>query len=396
MQGDITTVRAGWLIDGTGDPVQLDRMVTIRSGCIASIDPFVRRNIPEKGYIDFSHATLLPALMDAHVHLTLSGTLDPAARQTQLQQTAQTARDAIGDHIEAHRRHGVAAVRHAGDPRGDLADYRPAMASTLTVKVAGWAWHAQGRYGGMIGKGWPQEQGLDHAIRQGPKNQQHIKIINSGINSLDCFGRETRPQFSLADLRRACRYGHRQNLPVMVHANGKTAVRESIEAGCHSIEHGYFMGADNLPRMADHGTFWVPTAVPMAALTRKDVVAPRQAAIAQRTLDHQLEQIARGHQMGVAMALGTDAGSMGAAHGAGVRHELALFMAAGLPLSQAVRCATLNAATLMGLAQRGALLPGWRADFIAVDGPASRLPESLVKIAALFIRGQREDLSKPD
>ncbi|AQV01094.1 hypothetical protein [Desulfococcus multivorans] len=54
----------------------------------------------------------------------------------------------------------------------------------------------------------------------------------------------------------------------MVHCNGETPVAIAVEAGCDSVEHGFFMGEENLRRMADMGTVWVPTAVTMKAYAR--------------------------------------------------------------------------------------------------------------------------------
>ncbi len=240
----------------------------------------------------------------------------------------------------------------------------------------------------MIGLAPTPGESLSQAVARSPQGMDHIKLIQSGINSLDHFGLQTAPQFSETELALVRQFAQARGLPIMVHANGRDAVQSALSAGCESIEHGYFMGQDNLHRMADRQVFWVPTAIPMAALTRDGVLSPAMADVAHCTLEHQLKQIASAHQSGVRIALGTDAGSMGADHGSAVRRELALLVDAGLPLPQAVQCATLNAAQLMGLKYRGALQPGWRADFIALHGRPEHLPASLEKIAGLCIQGR--------
>lgn len=377
-------LHVGWLIDGTGGTVQTNRLIIIRSGCIHRIEPYQSRCGPEQEVMDLSGCTVLPPLMDAHVHLTFSGSLDPAVRKDQLDLNVKDARAAIALHLQDHWRNGVVAVRHAGDQRGDLLCFKARTEIPVDVKVTGHAWHARGRYGRMIGQSLSCNEQLDTTVLQTLNNQDHIKIINSGINSLDRFGHETQPQFTKDQMAHVCRYARQKNLPVMVHANGKAAVKASIEAGCSSIEHGYFMGRDNLGRMAERGVIWVPTAIPMAALTAGSVVSKSRAEVARRTLDHQLEQIAVGHKLGVTIALGTDAGSMGVDHGRAAKQELALLMDAGLSLNKAVRCGTLNTARLMGFKQRGAILPGWRADFLVVNGPVDRMPQSLADIVAVY------------
>ena len=139
--------------------------------------------------------------------------------------------------------------------------------------------------------------------------------------------------------------------------------------------------------MADQQVFWVPTLAPMAALARLGRLAPEQTDVARRTLEHQLEQIAGARQAGIRIALGTDAGSLGVDHGIAVRQELALFIEAGMSLPQAVQCATVHTAMLLGLADRGSLLPGCSADLIVVRGNPEHLPASLANIQGLCIQG---------
>jgi imidazolonepropionase-like amidohydrolase len=384
MAGGKLCIRTGWLIDGSGGPVQTDHIITIHAGWIESVAPYRQGQHTGCRCMDLRHCTVLPALMDAHVHLTFSGTLDPAFRMAQLQQDADDDLIAVGRHLGEHWRHGVAVVRHAGDRRGVLLGAAQRPRSPVEVKVTSWAWHGQGRYGRMIGRSHPDNQSLHSAVGAVSNGLDHIKVINSGINSLDRFGHQSAPQFALEELQRVCRYAQKKDMPVMVHANGRSAVRDAIYAGCSSIEHGFFMGRDNLCRMADNGVVWVPTAIAMAALARSGVVSSRQREVAHRTLEHQLEQIRQGRETGVTIALGTDAGSMGVDHGVAVSRELALLMQAGFSLTQAVRCATRNAAGLMGFNKRGGIFPGFQADILAVEGPPGDLPGSLGRIHRLF------------
>jgi len=385
-----STIRIGWLIDGQGGPVRNDVVMAVRDGRVVSITPSAQQAFVT---LDLSHATVLPALMDAHVHLTWSGTSDPGRRAAQLNPTPKQAAAAIGRHMRAHWQCGVVAVRDGGDRRGDARHYQHNGAAggpdpPLSVKVPGWAWHSPGRYGAMLGRTPTHGMPLAEAVAAQLNHMDHVKVLQSGINSLDRFGHQGGPQFSEEALRAVVRLAHGAQKPVMAHANGPTAVRMAIESGCDSIEHGYFMGEDNLRRLADKGAVWVPTAIPMAALAASDDLNALQQDVARRTLDHQLEQIHKAHSLGVMIALGTDAGGQGVDHGTAVRRELGLLMAAGLGLAQAVRCASLNAAQLMRLAGRGALIPGWSADFIVVPGSPDALPETLQTVQAICLAGR--------
>jgi imidazolonepropionase-like amidohydrolase len=388
--GAMQWLRAGWLVDGLGGPPRRNVWIGIHGKSIACVGT----EQPTAGSaIDFSHATVLPALIDAHVHLVLSGTFDARFRTEQLQQTSEQARAAIRRHLREHLACGVAAVRDGGDWRGDVRRFAQEHLSgtglPIHVAAAGRAWHAAGRYGGMIGEPPPRGMPIARAVEAHLAAGDHLKLIQSGLNSLDHFGRQTPPQFEMLELEAMIRAAHSAGRRVMVHANGERAVEMALRAGCDSIEHGYFMGEDNLRRMADKGIAWVPTAVPMAALTEAPDLPPAQRDVACRTLEAQLEQIRVARTLGVVIALGTDAGSQGVDHGHAVRRELGLLMSAGLSMGQAVGSATSHSARLLGLEDRGELIPGRRADLIAVPGPPEGLPESLANIEAILIEGIR-------
>jgi imidazolonepropionase-like amidohydrolase len=184
----------------------------------------------------------------------------------------------------------------------------------------------------------------------------------------------------------------------MVHANGHLPVKLAIDAGCASIEHGFFMGRDNMKRMAHRGIVWVPTAVTMKAygdyLERQGHLSDASFGdISRKNLQHQLDQIAAARRLGVTLALGTDAGSPGVHHGLAVKDELTLFVAAGFSVEGAIRCASRNGALLMGLSDRGEIAPGMRADFNAVAAAPEKVLDALHHIAHRVVEGRCLDVA---
>ena len=121
----------------------------------------------------------------------------------------------------------------------------------MTANVSGKAWHYPNRYGRLIGRTPPENGTLADAIIKETDRVDQVKIVNSGLNSLICFGKQTKPQFTLNELSNAVNAANRRCLPVMVHANGRAPVEIAINAGVRSIEHGFFMGKENLKKMAD-------------------------------------------------------------------------------------------------------------------------------------------------
>jgi imidazolonepropionase-like amidohydrolase len=388
------------LIDGTGGPVQKDMLIRIQHHTIQSIEPSPKSGSIPSSFQDLSEYILLPSLVDCHVHLFMSGTDDIAERKRQLEAGYDEQKTVISAHIARHLSCGVGAVRDGGDGKGLVQQYQksylgvndggiklPIRAdqtdrSGIQVKVAGKAWHQCGRYGKLIGRSPSPGETLAQAICRevglpGYTRPDHVKVVNSGVNSLLCFGKETLPQFCLEELTQAVYEAWRRQLKVMVHANGKLPVQIAIEAGCHSIEHGFFMGAENLARMRDKQTVWVPTAFTMRAYATHLAPSSREAENAQRYLAHQMDQLRMAREIGVPVALGTDAGSLGVHHGDSVREELRIFLEAGYTLPEAVQCATKNGAGLLGIKNMGILSPGMPASWIAVKGGPLCLPESL-------------------
>jgi len=387
-------IRAGWLIDGSGDGVRRDVLLTVNDATIAAIDEFSPAAINDSdSLIDLSFATLLPPLIDCHLHLTMSGSMDPMVREQQLVAGCGELEPVIERHLQLLATHGVLTVRDGGDRDGCVLGYLGRQDSPkfpVRIETPGRAWHRQGRYGGLIGRTPAADVSLGEAFAGEMAQTAWIKLVNSGLNSLKNFGRETPPQFSSVEIRQLVEAAARQGKRVMVHANGRQAVREAIEGGCHSIEHGFFMGRDNLALMAERGCVWVPTACTMKAYAevleyQRD---PAGAAVAKKTLDHQLEQLRLARRLGVSVALGTDAGSPGVLHGESVIEEMKLLAGAGYSLAEVVRAATLTGAGLLGLDDTGLIAPGRPADFLVARGAPAQLPRKLAYLEGIYLAGE--------
>ena len=172
----------------------------------------------------------------------------------------------------------------------------------------------------------------------------------------------------------------------MVHANGRLPVQLAVVGGCHSIEHGFFMGRENFELMAEKGTFWVPTVFTMKAyginIHAAQAGADRQ--VVEKNLDHQLEQLAMARELGVNVALGTDAGSLGVLHGESMVEEMKLYKKAGYSLAETIRCATHNGARLLGIDDFGLLANGKTATFLVSRGAPAQLPRKLSYLEEIY------------
>ncbi len=390
-------VGAEWLIDGTGDRPQSNVWIDIHDGIISEIYTCLShipvRHHPDPGpkILNFSGCTLMPSWIDCHVHLVMSGTADADIRKAQLKTDYPQARVTISAHLRAHARWGIAAVRDGGDGHGHTLHFkhensRPSD-SSVHIKAAGKAWRQSGRYGKLIGDcpypGDTLAEAILKSLNKPGFRPDHVKIVNSGLNSLTLFGKETPPQFSTAEMTSAIVCARKMGLPVMVHANGTLPVRIAVESGCSSIEHGFFMGRDNLERLADKQITWVPTAVTMDAYSNCLSSGSIEADMARRNLDHQISQIELAGKLGVPVALGTDSGSMGVFHGDSAKQELKLLLQAGFSVSKAVQCASQTGARLLGIPNLGSIQPGKQASFTVIQGSPDQLAACLHTLKGL-------------
>ena len=394
-------IKAGWMIDGSGAPIQKQVLLTVEGGIVTEVERFRDEDCPDSTLItDLSRCTILPPLVDCHVHLAMSSSTNQQVRQQQLHASYEECKPRIEEHIHYLFSHGVLAVRDGGGHFGHTLRYKQEIEregntkDPVIIKATGQAWYQAGRYGAFIGKFPGRNNTLESSVAKEIKFIDHIKLINSGLNSLTVFGKETEPQFSREELREVVKFGNKNGKKVMVHANGRVPVQQALDSGCHSIEHGFFMGKGNLKQMADQGTVWVPTAVTMKALLENwnlttDVQGKK--AVIEQIFEHQLEQMAEAKQYGVQLALGTDAGGSGILHGESVVEEIKLFMKAGYSLVEAIQCASVNGAKLLGIDRNGVIAEGMPATFIVARATPAMLPRKLSYLEAIYLNGESCD-----
>lgn len=384
----IIQIKAGWLIDGTSAPAAENVILTIENGVIKSLDHAGPKE--SASILDYSGCTILPGLTDAHVHLVMSGTTDMAIRETQLFVAYEKSAPVIERHLKESLKSGVTSIRDGGDWGGHALRFvRENGDIPVMAKCAGKAWRADKRYGKLVGRPPKDGQTLAGAIAEDGQNPDFIKVVGSGLNSLIEFGKQTPPQFSREELSQALQAAKKLGLEIMIHANGDEPVRIAVEAGCQSVEHGFFMGQDNLKRMADNGTVWVPTAVTMEGYAQSIPDDDPKKAGALKNLDAQMELISQARELGVTLALGTDAGSTGVHHGRSLWREMALFMKAGFSLEEVICAAAKNGADLLGLNDQGTIAPCKAATLVMAKGSPQDLPASLQQPAAVMVRGKQ-------
>ena len=388
MSGQTTTLlHAGKLIDVAAGQVVAAQTVVIDKGRIVEVlDGYVNRD--EAVVIDLRSATVMPGLMDMHVHL--DGELNPPesyaeayymnsaeyalratiyARRT-LEAGFTTVRDlGTGDH------EALFALRDA-IAQGIVAGPRIFAAGKSIATTGGHADPTNGIREDLRGDPGPKEGVINgpedayKAIRQRYKDGSDVVklTVTGGVLSLAKSG--DNPQFTRDELDAVMSAAKDYNFVVAVHAHGPEGMKRAVLAGVHSVEHGTYMTPEIMRLMRDRGTWYVPTISAgkwVADLAEQDgklpdVVRPKAAAVGPQIQN----TFARAWSAGVPIAFGTDSGV--SPHGLNGR-EFQYMVEAGMPAMEAIRAATINAAKLLRASDDlGEIKPGAYADIVAVYG----------------------------
>jgi len=362
--------RAARVFDGTSEGVIEDGAVVVEDGRIASVGP--ARGLPPNT-VDLGDATLMPGLVDAHVHLVWDASAEPhevVERESHALTVLRCAKNA-GLHLRA----GVTTVRDVGSADGLAVEIGRAVElgilSGPRVVAAGRAIAMTGGHGWFLGREADGPDAVRRAAREEIKaGASCIKLMASG----GVYGHAEEPgspQLTVEEMRPAVEEAHKAGRKAAAHAYSVEAINNALEAGVDSVEHGSFLDRETVGRMREQGTYLVPTMSVYAAMAEKGPGLGSPEYITRKTaevLEAGGDAFRLALEAGVPVAAGTDCGAPGHPHGT-LPEELRLMVEAGATPQQALRFGTSAAAELLGLGDEvGALEPGKRADLLAVAG----------------------------
>ena len=372
------------------------RSVHVRDGLVVAVGASLP--LPQGvAVVDGSGRTLLPGLVDAHVHTW------GAARRDALRFGVTTMLDMFSD---ASALAGLREERESLDAT-DRADLW--SAGTLAT--------AAGGHGTQYGMDIPTLASpgeapawVDARLAEG---SDYIKIVREDLHvyrpdqALSTLDAPTAAALVAAAQSRGRR--------AVVHASAQEAARESLRDGANGLVHVFqdVVADEAFVALArDRGAFVIPTLAVVAGFSgERSVLAqdPRvspwlstdqrqsltgQAGFAATNpalLRHALESVRRLHAAGVPILAGTDAPNPNTAHGVSVHEEMAWLAKAGLSPAQALAAATSVPADAFGLGDRGRIAPGQRADLLLVDGDPSRDLGQTLAIVTIWKNGREVD-----
>lgn len=384
LQAQRTLLHCGQLIDVKEGKMRTGMTVIIEKNLITEVHNGFLQPKSGDAVINLKNKTVLPGLIDMHVHLeseTRKGNLadrfilNPAdiafeslnyARVTLLAGFT-TVRDLGGSGVNIALRNAIT--------RGQVQGPRVYTAGKSIATTGGHADPTNGFRKDLMGDPGPREGVVNgvadayQAIRQRYKDGSDLIKITATGGVLSQAKDGANAQFTLEEIKAIVAAAKDYGFRVAAHAHGAEGIKRAIAGGVHSVEHGTFMDDEAIQLMKQMGTWYVPTITAGKSVADSakipgyytDIVTPKALATGPQIQS----TFAKAYKAGVKIAFGTDAGVF--AHGKNWM-EFVYMTEAGMPAIEAIQAATIKAAELLGNQNLGSIEPGKLADIIAVDG----------------------------
>lgn len=402
-QAETIVIHAGRLISDASATATGPSTITVTDGKITAIASGLKP--PEAGakLIDLSGKTVLPGLIDSHVHLSgdpggdyRSEAVDPnewgvvvGAKNARLSALSgfTTVRDLGSAPLVGFVLRDGTAKGFIPGPRiiasgpaisiigghGDVSGFRPEVNAVLDA-----------------GNTCTGAQQCAARVREASKRGADVIKITATGGVLSQQGRGLGQHFTDEEMSAIITTAHGLGLKVAAHAHGPRGIEGAAKAGVDSIEHGTFADAAGLGAMKASGSYMVPTLMAFTGIRErlgKNIYTPTVEAKVRETLKSVGIALKSAREMGVPIAFGTDSGVF--EHGRNAQEFAQMVELGGLTPAQAIATATTGAAKLLGLENEiGRIAVGYSADIIAVTGDPTANVRALEKIDFVMVRGR--------
>jgi len=381
-----TYIQCGRLIDGISSTAQTQVTIVIEGKFITEIQKGYTNGSTGDKVIDLKNKTVMPGLIDCHVHLESEGNKNSIAEGFIF-----TDAD-IAYHAAVYAKRtlmaGFTTVRDLGGTGVNISlrkAVRQGLVDGPRIITAGRAISASGGHmDGSVGfrdDAFNHKMGPDDGVADGrdelikavrlqiKRGSDVIKIASTG-GVLDLSENGSGAEFTIDEIKAVVETAKDYGLKVACHAHGAEGIKRAILGGVASIEHGTFMNDEDIELAKKHGTYLVPTIIAGKSVSDSAKISgyfPPVIARKAMEVGTQIQKnFGKAYKAGVKVAFGTDAGVY--AHGKNYI-EFQYMVEAGMPPMEAIKAATTSAADLLDMSsQIGSVSKGKFADIVAVDG----------------------------
>jgi len=386
----------GKIIIGTGELIKKG-MVAVDGNTITSVGPIQRFKSSKKDTVfDIPGKTILPGLIDCHVHLCLDGSSDPMTSIAK--ESVPTITLKAAQHAKLTLEAGVTSIRDMGGKDyidiairdgielGFLQGPRMICSGRLICMTGGHGW--------QFGRETNGVDGVREAVREQLKmGVNFIKLIATGgvmTKGVDPGATQFTREELTAGVEEARKAGRR----TATHAMGTEGIKNALWAGINSIEHGVFLDEEAIELMLEMDAYLVPTLSAPYQIIRGGIKGgvPRFAVEKSKSvMKNHLQSVRRAYKSKIPIAMGTDAGTPFNHHGENLK-EMELLVKVGLTPMEAIVATTQTASKVLGLEKKiGTLEKGKVADLIVVEGDPLKditILQKKEKIVAVMKDGQ--------
>lgn len=397
-------IHCGQLIDGKRDQVQKEMTIVVEKNRIKSVEKGYKKAPTNAQVIDLKNKTVLPGLMDMHVHI--EGELKPNRYVERFTMNKEDVAFRAAQYADRTLMAGFTTVRDLGGSGVNIALRKAIDSGWATGPRVFTAGKAIGPTGGhadptngfrldLMGNPGPAQGVINGAddCRKAVRHQYKvgadvIKITaTGGVLSVAKDG--SRPQFTEEEIKAIVETAKDLDLVTAAHAHGAEGIKRAIRAGINSIEHGTLIDDEGIALMKKHGTYFVPTILAgkyVVKMAKKNqlpaVIIPKALQLGPQVK----KTFQKVYKAGVKIAYGTDTGV--SEHGKNGQ-EFAFMVEAGMPPMKAIQSATIVSAELLRIDKDlGSIEAGKYADIIAVDEDPIKNIKALEKVTFVMKDGK--------
>ncbi len=359
----------GRIVDTGSVVIEDDRIVDVAEG---SVEPPDGADI-----VSLEGATLLPGLIDCHIHICSDGSNDPWTNRRDQSVAAITL--IAADMAKRTITNGVTTIRDMGGPDGIDVALRDAVDAGVIVgprmRVSCRCVCMTGGHGWRAGR---EADGPDE-VRKAAREQikagaDQFKIMASGGVMTPGVDPDA-AQFTEEEMRAGIEEAHKAGRMTATHAQSKQGILNAVRAGIDTIEHGFYIDEEAAALMVEKKVYFVPTLAAVHNIVADGVAGGVPAYAVKKAEKIQAihrQNVIRAKEAGVIIGMGTDAGTPYNGHGKNLQ-ELALLVRAGFCPTEALIAATKTAAEVVGMKDElGMLEAGRLADLVVCTGDPTR------------------------